>query len=289
MLCTTSSKIGVVTDSSACVPPDLVREYDIRIVPHQLTWDGQTYLDGLGMMPAEFYRRFGNTDTYPTTAQPTVVSFTEAYARLAQEVEGIVSIHPPQCLTTTVQVARLVAEGDWPVPIRVVDARTAAAAQGFVVLAAARAAKAGGGLEEVAWAAEACAKRVGLYFTLETLRHLRRGGRIGQAGRLLGSRLRIQPVLKLSEGQVQVVSLTRSRQRARERILEEVARRVERVPVRIAVFHADVAEEARLMAQEVEARFHCVELLISEFTPVMGAHTGPGIVGVAYCLEESQA
>lgn len=282
-----SPRVGIVTDSSACIPPDLVREYDIHIVSHQLIWDGQTYLDGRGMMPAEFYRRFRESDTYPTTAQPTFESFAEAYAKLAPEVEGIVSIHPPQTLTTTVQVARLAAEGDWPVPVRVVEARTAAAAQGFVVLAAARAAGEGAGLGEVVSAAEACSQRVGIYFTLETLRHLHRGGRIGHAGRLLGSRLRIQPVLRLDEGRVQIVTLTRSRQRARERILAEVSGRAGQTPVRVAVFHADVLEEARSMAREAEKRFRCIELLISEFTPVVGAHTGPGIIGLAYCLEES--
>ena len=172
--------------------------------------------------------------------------------------------------------------------MRVIDANAAAGAQAFVALAAARAAEAGSDLEQVVSVAEECTKHVGMYAAIETLEHLRRGGRIGQAATLVGSRLRIQPVMTLIEGEVRVVGVTRSRQRAKDCILDELAQRVGESPIRASVFHADVAEEAAQLAEQVQQRFDCTEFFISEFTPVMGAHTGPGTIGVAFCLEDQQ-
>ena len=284
----TGPKIAIVTDSAACIPPAFVQKYDIRIVRYQLIWDGQTYLDGQGLTHAEFYRRFRESQTYPTTAQPTLGSFVEVYAELAQEAEGIVPIHIPERLSSAIRTARIAAREVSPTPVRVIDANAAAGAQAFVALAAARAAEAGSDLEQVVSVAEECTKHVGMYAAIETLEHLRRGGRIGQAATLVGSRLRIQPVMTLIEGEVRVVGVTRSRQRAKDCILDELAQRVGESPIRASVFHADVAEEAAQLAEQVQQRFDCTEFFISEFTPVMGAHTGPGTIGVAFCLEDQQ-
>ncbi|MCD6520862.1 MAG: DegV family EDD domain-containing protein, partial [Anaerolineae bacterium] len=135
--------------------------------------------------------------------------------------------------------------------------------------------------------AKACIPRVGLYATLRTLEYLRRGGRIGQAATLLGARLHVCPVLYLADEQVHVAGVTRSRRRAKERILDLLASKVGDAPIRASVFHAAVPDEAAEMAEQVQSRFHCLEFFISEFTPVMGAHTGPGTIGVAFCLEEA--
>ncbi|MBC7255589.1 MAG: DegV family protein [Chloroflexi bacterium] len=275
--------IAIVTDSAACLPPALAQEYGIYIVPYELVWDGETYLDGQDITPQEFYRLFRTRPTYPTTASPTIGRFVEAFQRAAQEAEGIVAILVPESLTSTVRVARQAAEMI-PIPLRIIDAQTAATAEGFIALEAARAARRGASLEEVAAVAEACRKRVGLCFTLETLEHLRRGGRIGRAATLLGARLNVQPIVTLAQGQVQPVAITRNRQRALEMIIAQVHRAVGDRPIRAAVAHADALEDAMILSERVQREFHCVEFFISEFTPVMGAHTGPGVVGVCYCL-----
>jgi len=275
--------IAIVTDSAACLPPALAQEYGIHIVPYELVWDGETYLDGQDITPQEFYRLFRTRPTYPTTASPTIGRFVETFQRAAQEAEGIVAILVPENLTSTVRVARQAAEMI-PIPLRIIDAQTAATAEGFIALEAARAARRGASLEEVAAAAEACRKRVGLCFTLETLEHLRRGGRIGRAATLLGARLNVQPIVTLAQGQVQPVAITRNRQRALETIIAQVRRAVGDRPIRAAVAHADALEDAMILSERVQREFHCVEFFISEFTPVMGAHTGPGVVGVCYCL-----
>jgi len=280
------TRVAVVTDSAACVPANLARELDIHVAPLQLIWEGQAYRDGEDMTPTEFYRCFRQSTTRPTTTQPTLGDFVQIYSRLARRAEAIVSIHVAERLSTTLEVARLAAEQVSGVPIRVVDACTGATAQGFVALAAARAARAGGTVAEVVSVAETYRERVGLYLTLETLEHLRRGGRIGQAATLLGSRLRILPIIYIADQEVRVGGVTRSRERAKQRVLELVAARVGSSPIRASVFHADAEEEALTLAQEVQERFRCLEFFISEFTPVMGAHTGPGVIGVAFCIEE---
>lgn len=279
-------RIAVVTDSVACIPPPLARELEIHVVPLEVTLERKAYLDGVDITPTQFYRRLRESRTPPTTSQPGLGKFAKLYREVGQQAEGIVSIHVVGGLSSTVEVARLAAEQASPVPIRIVNSQTATAAQGFVVLAAARAARSGASLEEVVSTAEYYRSRVGFFLTLETLEHLHRGGRIGQAAALLGSRLRIYPILRLANQRISVGGVTRSRRRALQRILELLAARAGSAPIRASVFHADALEEANWMAQEVQQRFRCVEFFISEFTPVMGAHTGPGVVGVAFCLED---
>jgi DegV family protein with EDD domain len=277
--------VAIVTDSAACVPPALAQEYGIQVVPYQLVWDGQVYWDGQDLTPSEFYRRFRTSSTYPTTATPTMGQFIAAYRRAAEQAQAIVAIFVAETLTSTIRLARQAAQ-EVDIPVRIVDPHTAATPEGFIVLAAARAAQQGASPDEVVALAESYRGRVGMFFAMETLEHLHRGGRIGQAATLLGARLRIQPVLTLADGQVKPVTIMRSRQRALERLVEETAKVVGTRPIRASVFHADVAEEAQQLAERVQRAFRCIEFFISEFTPVMGAHTGPGIIGIGYCLED---
>ncbi len=276
--------IAVVTDSASCIPAELVRQYNIHIVPFRLAWDRQVFRDGLDMSAAEFYSRLRESDVRPTTSQPSVGEFAALYESLSGDADGIVSIHIPREISNTCQSAEYAAQHFARVPTRVIDSRTATIAQGFVVLAAARVAAAGGTLDEVVAAAEATIPRVGLYATLSSLEPLRRGGRIGAAISLVGARLSVYPVLYLAEGRVCVAGVARVRRKALERIVDLVAQQVEDRPVRASVFHGDDPETAAQLAVEVQARFSCVEFYITEFTPVMGAHTGPGVIGVAYCI-----
>ncbi len=146
-------KIAVVTDSVACVPAELVERYRIHVIPFNVIWDGQSYRDDVDLNLAEFYRLFGQNKAYPTTSQPSLAEFVRVYARLSETAEGIVSIHIPAELTGTVSVAQTAAREAASVPVVVIDSGRATIAHGFVVLAAAHAAEAGGSLEEVEAAA----------------------------------------------------------------------------------------------------------------------------------------
>jgi DegV family protein with EDD domain len=282
------NKIAIVTDSGACIPAELVQRYHIHVLPFELVWDGQSYRDGIDITPNEFYHRLRKATSWPTTSQPALGDLATLYARLGQEAEGIVSIHASGELSATFHTAQLAAKQASSVPVQVIDSRTGAAAEGFVVLAAARAAAAGRGLEEVTAAAEATIPRVGLFATLETLEYLHRGGRIGEAAALLGSRLHIHPILYLAEGRVKVAGVTRNRRKAMEQILDLMAQRVGERPMCVSAFHADALQEVEWIEAKVRSRFDCQEFYLTELTPVMGAHTGPGVIGVAFCARDQE-
>ncbi|MGQ9553722.1 MAG: DegV family protein [Anaerolineae bacterium] len=278
------ARVAVVTDSAACVPSELVREYQIHVVPFELALDGRRYRDGIDLTPGEFYRLLRQATSWPTTSVPPLGSFAAIYAELGKEAEGIISIHVAAEFSSTVQVARLAARLVSSVPVRVIDSRSGAIAEGFVVLAAASAAVAGASLDKVVAAAEAAIPRVGLFSTLETLQYLHRGGRIGEAAALLGSCLHTHPVLELASGHVKVVGVTHGRRQALERIVEAIAERVSGQPACISAFHADASVDLAWLEARLRALPGCREFYATEFTPIMGAHTGPGAVGAAYWL-----
>jgi DegV family protein with EDD domain len=278
-------KVVIATDSTATVPADLVQELDIRIVPVPLSFDGQTFRDGVDIAPSEIYRRLRTAKCIPTTAAPSVGDFSQAFMAAGQEASGIVSIHMSPDLSTTYNVALTASRLVHGIPIRVFNCRSVAMGQGFVVLEAARAAAAGATLDEVVSRAEAVASKVNLLFTLDTFEYLHRGGRIGGAATLMGMALQIKPVLCLNDGHIEVFAKPRTKRRAIRLMLREMAERIGLHPLHAAVFHADVPEESEDLRQRVAEQFNCVELYVAEFTPVMGIHTGPGVLGVAFYVE----
>ncbi len=278
--------IAIVTDSAACIPRALQRELNIHVIPFELVWDGVVYRNGEMLTPTEFYRRFRTARTFPTTSQPPLGAFTSLYARLWRDYAGIVSIHVASEMTGTVRTARLAADqllSERAAPIVVLDSRTATIAQGFVVIAAGRAAARGASLQEVVDAAERVTPRVDFFATLKTLEHVHRGGRLGEAAILLGNQLKITPILNLKNGKVSVVGVTRAWKPALERIVELTIERAQNLPrVRASVFHADALADAEWLSDQLAARLTFEEFYITEFSTVMGAHTGPDVVGVAF-------
>lgn len=279
--------IAVVTDSLANIPAELVEKYDIGVIPVLVIFGHETYRDGIDMTPKEFYCRLRESEELPTTAVPSMGEFVKLYHRVGQEAEGIVSIHISSKLSATVEVAEAASRTLPEIPIHVVDSYTGAMAQGFIVLEAARAAAEGAGLEEVAERAREMVPKVDLLATLDTLEYLHRGGRVPAVAALVGSLLRIKPILYIAEdGAADVLEKPRTRAKAVRRILEITEERVGANPVHMAVIHADVPEEAEELKEEVDSRFNCVELYVTDFTPVIGTHSGPGVLGLTFWAEE---
>jgi DegV family protein with EDD domain len=278
-------KVVVVTDSSATLPQHLVRQLDIRVVPILLNLNGHSYRDGADLTPTEFYDLLRSSKHIPTTSAPSVGDFLRVYAAAAREASGIVTIHIPPQLSAIYNTAVLASQLIDGVPIRVVDSRSVAMAQGFVVLEAARAAAAGADLDAVVARTEEMAAKVQFFATLETLEYLHRGGRIGGAAALVGSALQIKPILYLVDGRVEPFAKPRTRRKAIQCMLQSMEEQVGDRPVHAAVMHAGAAGEAEDLRQQVAGRFDCVELYATEFTPVMGAHAGPGLLGVAFYVD----
>jgi DegV family protein with EDD domain len=260
-------KVAIVTDSTATVPKDLVQALDIHVVPVPLLYGSKTFRDG------------------PTTTTPSVGDFVRVYAAAAQGASGVLSVHMSPDLSTTHGVAVMASQLVDGVPIRVFNCDTAAMGQGFVVLEAARAAARGASLDEVLKRAKEVAAKTHLLFTLDTFEYLHRGGRIGGAASLLGTALQIKPVLYLDGGRIEVMAKPRTKPKAIRLILQRIAEQAEGRRLHAAIIHADVPQEAEELRKTVAERFNCAELYVTEFTPVMGAHTGPGILGVAFYAE----
>ena len=275
-------KVVVVTDSTATVPSDLVQALDIRVVPVLLVLGNQTFRDGVDITPGDVYRWLRSSKQIPTTAAPSVGDFVRIYAAAAQEASGIVSIHMSPDLSATYNVALMASQLVEGTPIRVINCHTAAMGQGFATLEAARAAATGATLDEVVRRVEAVAAKTNLFLTLDTFKYLHRGGRIGGAAALMGTVLQIKPLLYLDDGDVGVLAKPRTRPRALRLLVQQMAERVDGHRLHASVFHADALSEAKDLSQLLADKFDCVELYVTEFTPVMGAHTGPGLLGVAF-------
>ena len=280
-------KVAVVTDSTANLPSVVVEKYRITVVPINLHWGNETYKDGVDISVEEVYHRLRETKQIPKTAAPSVGDFLQTYLRLSDEVDGIVSIHLPENLSGTVKSARVAAElACEHVPVQVIDTGTATMGAGFVVLAAARAAERGAELSKVMEVAEEISPRTTVLAMIDTLEYLYRSGRISKAQGLLGVALRIKPILTIHNREVDILAKTRTTSRGISIMLDEMEERVDGSPVHVAVLHADSLEEARHLKQLVEERFDCLEIFTCSMTPVMGAHTGPGLLGLAFYADE---
>jgi len=281
-------KIAIVTDSSANLPPELVREYDIHIVPIYLRWNGKDYRDGVDISPEEVYHRLRSSTSLPKTSAPSVGDFLRTYMALASEADVIISIHLSPNLSAIYEAALTASRLVEGTKIYVVDSHTAAMGQGFVVLEAARAARKGASPEEILQRIEYVSSRIHLFAILSTLKYLYYGGRIGAAAALVGSALQIKPVLYLRDGSIGVWAKPRTMRGAIQELLRVAEEKIGSRRAHVAVMHADALQEALSLKDEITRRFNCAELYLTEFTPVMGAHTGPGLLGIVFWCEDGE-
>jgi DegV family protein with EDD domain len=278
------SKIALVTDSTGYIPKDLVDKYNITVAPQILIWGKETFEDGVDISPVEFYTRLEKATVMPSTSQVTVSKFHEIFQRLLDQDCQVLAILVSAKLSGTINSA-FQAKSMLPAgaPIEIIDSYTTAMAMGFHVLTVARAIVQGATLPESVKLAEEAAKHTGVFFTVNTLEFLHRGGRIGGGSRFLGTALNIKPMLEVRDGAVEAVERVRTRRKSLSRIIELVGERIAgRTPVRLATLHANSAEDARIVLDEANAKLGAVESIFSEVSPVVGTQAGPGTVGLAY-------
>jgi DegV family protein with EDD domain len=276
--------IAVVTDSTSYIPQELVEKYEIRVAPQISIWGEESYLDGVDMFPAEFYERLKASKELPTTSQATVASFHKIFEPLVAEGKQIVAVLVSEKLSGTLQSAQQ-AKAMFPeATIALVDSQSAAMELGFQALAAARAVEAGKSFQEVVDLAERAKQHTGVFFVVDTLEYLHRGGRIGGAARLFGTAINLKPILHVQDGRVEPFERVRTKTKAFARLLDIVQERVEGKPnIRLATLHAAAEADARGLLEEASRRLNPIETIVSEVSPVVGTHVGPGTVGLAYC------
>jgi DegV family protein with EDD domain len=235
-------------------------------------------------MPSEFYTRLSKSSVMPSTSQVTVSKFLEIYQRLLDQERQILAILISSKLSGTINSA-IQAKGMLPAgaPIEIVDSNSTAMAMGFHLLTVARAIKQGATLPECVALAQKATKQTGIFFAVDTLEFLHRGGRIGGASRWFGTALNIKPILELRDGKVEAAERVRTRRKSLSRIVELVVEQVgNRTPVRLASLHANAPEDAHIVLDEAKVKLNPIETYFSEVSPVIGANAGPGVVGLVY-------
>lgn len=276
--------VAVVTDSTACMNEDLIREASIAVVPIHVVVDGRTYLDGVDITSEEVIQALSGLKSVGTS-RPTPHQFLDVYTAAAEGgADSILSVHLSAALSGTYDAARLAAR-DAPVPVKVVDTRSIAMGVGFAAMAAAHAAAAGAGLDGAADAAERSADASEVLFYVDTLDFLRRGGRIGKASALLGSALRVKPILHVADGEVAPLEKARTANRALARLTDLAVQAAGGREVRLAVQHLDAEQRAEDVAARLRDQLH-TDVVVGEVGAVMGVHVGPGLVAVTVAPAE---
>jgi DegV family protein with EDD domain len=279
------NKVAILTDSTAYLPEDRLKQYNITITPLSIIWDEQVYRDGVDILPGEFFSRLVMSKTLPTTSQVTPGVMHDTFQSLLEQGYDMLGIFVSSKISGTfesaVQAREMIAEAKNKIAL--VDSLGTTMALGWPVLTAARAAQAGESLSECQKFAENACRNSGVLLIVETLEFLRRGGRIGGAQALLGTALNLKPILEMQDGRIESVERIRTKQKAIQRVVEIVAERVKgRAPVRLAVTHANSEDDALSLLEAARAVMDPVETLCVPLSPVIGSHAGPGTVALNF-------
>ena len=274
------SNVAIVTDSVADLPPQVAEEFGITVVPLVVRFGTELYRDSLDLSPDQFYEKLRTNKVLPATSVPPPGAFADAYNKLAEKTNEIAVISLTSKLSATYQVA-LQAAGliKKRCRIEVLDSQWAVMAQGFITIAAARAAQSGASLDEVLDVARHTMQRVDMCAAFDTLEYLERGGRIGKAQAFLGSLLKVNPIIGIKDGEVHPLARERSRAKAIDYLYNHVTNfgNVEG----LAVEYATDLDEANRLVQRFHSKYPKVPIYLSRTSPVIGTHTGPSLIVVS--------
>ncbi|MTI81787.1 MAG: DegV family protein [Firmicutes bacterium] len=278
------AQIKIVTDSTADLPNEVIKKYDIKVVPLKVNFAEESLKDRVEIMPNEFYKRFTNEKSIPSTSQPSPGEFQNVYQSLADEGYCIISIHLSTDLSGTYQAAQLARSMLPNANIKIFDSRTVSVGLALLVLTAARAAQEGKSFPEIISLVEQTIPKIKIYFIVDTLEYLAKGGRIGHATAFLGSLLNIKPLLAIYDGEIHPVEKVRGRKKAVSRLVQMVKSETNNYDSLYYFAHAGNENLFNNVLEKAEAEnIICKEmLLLGELGPVVGCHSGPGAVGIAF-------
>ncbi len=277
------ARFALITDSTSDLPPAIARERQIHVAPLYIIWGQDSLRDGVDITPEQFYRRLAIDPVLPTTSQPTPADFADLYRQThaSSDAEGVLVLTISADLSGTYASA-VQARDMVDFPVEVVDLRSVTLGTAMPVLQVADARDQGASLQEAAALARSLANRTHIYFTLDTLEYLHKGGRIGGAKRLIGTAFNIKPVLQIANGRVEAKESIRTRKRALSRLVELFEETVDPTKtLYVGLLHGQAPADADWLEAEIKARWQPAQLIKAQVGAVIGVHTGPGAVGFA--------
>lgn len=273
-------KVKIVTDSVADLPLKVAQELDITVVPLNVRFGTEVYRDNIDLSAEQFYKKLAQSETLPVTSVPSPSAFADAYDELTEKTDKILVVALTSKLSGTYNVALQSIElMKRKCRVVVIDSQWAIMAQGFITMAAARAALEGASFENVLDIALANIKRVNMRAAFDTLKYLERGGRIGKAQAILGSLLGVNPIIGMKDGEVVPIARAHSRAKALDHLRDFVAS-YDTID-EIAVEYADCPDDARELVETLQCGFPEKQVHVSRTSPVIGTHTGPGLIAVS--------
>jgi DegV family protein with EDD domain len=274
----------LVTDSAVDLPEEMFAQYEIERMPLLISFGSETLRSGLDIYPEEFYRRLAaSTEELPTTSQPSIGEFVDLYRRSGQSDKDILSIHISSGLSGTLNSARLAAQQCPDLNITLIDTKTLSAAQGFQIVAAAQAIRRKLSLDQILARIQQVADQTEIFYTLDTLHYLQKGGRIGRVEAMAGSLLHLKPIITVDKGPGTYIRAgnTRSLAKSMVMIADLIQEKVKDYPAWVHVLHSNTLEQAHVLAELITARLPGAKITIGQIVPVLGVHVGPGCVGAA--------
>jgi len=284
-----NSRVVIATDSIACLTPEIVRRYGIRVVPINIHFNGAIYRDGVTLTAEEAYKILEKDPRDFASSPASIGEYFEVYRQASLETGNILVITISTKLSTMYNVAKLAkeqAQENLPqVRIEILDSGTATIGEGLIVTAAARAAEEGKPLTEILSVASRVSERVKVMGILDTIRYVYRTGRIPKISARLGSMLNIRPMFSLARGEIHFMGITRSREKGIEQLINIMKKEIGSGLLHLAIAHARVPEEAQNLRARIEAEFKTAESWLTDFSPVMAYATGTGVLAVGYYAE----
>ena len=281
------SDTAIIADSIACIPREQAENFKIRIVPANIFFNGNLYRDLIDLTSAQAYQFLERAPQFWKSSAASPEDYAEAYREVSKNYRNILVITISSKLTVfynSARAAKEIVQKELPsTVIEVLDSETAAAAEGLIALAAARAAKEGKTFEEVVAIARKVKEGVRFLGLLETIRHVYRTGRIPKLASQIGSLLSLKPILTGGDGVIRFAGAARTKQSGIERMLNMMRKQAGRSePIHVAIMHADAAEEAQRLKERIVAEFNCAELFVTDFSPIMAYATGRGTLALAF-------
>jgi DegV family protein with EDD domain len=278
--------VKIITDTTAGLPVETARRYNIPVIPQVIVFGEESYLEGIEIDKATFMERLKTSNELPTTAAPPPELFLKEFQRLVPEGEPILCIHPSSEVSGTVRSATVAAKDFPDADIRVIDTRFIAGPLATMVTLAAEWAEAGENADSIEARLRDLVSRCRLYFMVATLEYLARGGRIGGASAMLGGVLQVKPILTFQDGQVNQFGRERTHKRAVARLKELVLEQIPRDGGgHLSVLHADVPDQGQALADDLGAQLGLSDIPIYEVPPAIVTHAGPGVLGVGFFVD----